>query len=71
MPAVLSRWSGEPMNNPRVTALKLIEQQAITLDELWIQYWANGGNARAFELEATFTALTNCARSKTPSSPTL
>ncbi|UYY81960.1 hypothetical protein OIT41_02465 [Arthrobacter sp. YA7-1] len=35
-----------------MTALKLIEQQAITLDELWICYWANGGNARAFELEA-------------------
>jgi hypothetical protein len=34
-----------------MTALKLIEQQAITLDELWIQYWANGGNARPFEPE--------------------
>ena len=40
------------MNNPSERALKLIEQQAITLDELWIQYWANGGNARPFELEA-------------------
>jgi hypothetical protein len=40
------------MKNRRLTALKLIEQQIITLDELRIQYWANGGNARAFELEA-------------------
>lgn len=43
---------GEPVTNLRVTPLKLIEQQTITLGELWIQYWASGGNARRFELES-------------------
>jgi hypothetical protein len=33
-------------------ALKLIEEHVITLDDLWVQYWANGGNARELELEA-------------------
>lgn len=40
------------MENPRETALKLIQHHVITLDDLWMQYWANGGSAMEFELDA-------------------
>ncbi|MBT2586468.1 hypothetical protein [Arthrobacter sp. ISL-95] len=40
------------MNDPRHTARNLIKQRAITLDRLWIRYWAHGGNAPALEFDA-------------------
>jgi hypothetical protein len=40
------------MNDPRPTARNLIQQSTITLDRLWVRYWAHGGNATLFELDA-------------------
>lgn len=40
------------MEDPRRTARAMIEQQTITLDDLWVRYWANGGSAHAFEFDA-------------------
>ncbi|MBT2588372.1 hypothetical protein [Arthrobacter sp. ISL-95] len=40
------------MTDPRHTARNLIEQQAVSLDRLWVWYWAEGGNAPTFEFDA-------------------
>jgi len=41
------------VEDPRRTARNLIEQDESTLRELWLRYWANGGEAvEPFELEA-------------------
>ncbi|MDR6989261.1 hypothetical protein J2Y66_003776 [Paenarthrobacter nitroguajacolicus] len=40
------------MNDPRQRARDLLEQDSITLDRLWIKYWAEGGNADLLELDA-------------------
>jgi hypothetical protein len=40
------------MNNPRQTARHLIEQNAFTLERLWVSYWSQGGSATEFELDA-------------------
>ncbi|MBT2586522.1 hypothetical protein J7I86_11860 [Arthrobacter sp. ISL-95] len=40
------------MNDPRQTARNLIGEHFITLDRLWIRYWANGGNVTLFDLDA-------------------
>ncbi|WP_258804227.1 hypothetical protein [Pseudarthrobacter sp. NS4] len=40
------------MEDPRLTARKLIEQDAGYLHELWVRYWANGGDAQFFEFQA-------------------
>lgn len=40
------------MEDPRGTARNLLRSRAIGLDDLWIRYWAHGGNAPAFELDA-------------------
>lgn len=39
------------MEDPRQTALKLIGQNDRHLQELWMRYWANGGEAQQFEFE--------------------
>lgn len=40
------------MEDPRRTALNLIEQDNWHLHELWLRYWANGGQAEQFEFDA-------------------
>jgi hypothetical protein len=40
------------MEDPRRTALSLIEQDDWYLHELWLRYWANGGQAQQFEFDA-------------------
>lgn len=40
------------VGDPRRTARTLISQKETTLDELWVRYWANGGEAQPFEFEA-------------------
>ena len=40
------------MTDPRHTARTLIEQHAVTLEGLWIQYWGEGENASIFEFDA-------------------
>lgn len=45
----MSRCSDE---RPRLTARTLIELKIISLQGLWLRYWANGGSANAFDLDA-------------------
>jgi hypothetical protein len=40
------------MEDPRLTARKLIEQDSRYLRELWLSYWSNGGEAQLLEFEA-------------------
>lgn len=40
------------MHDPRQRARDLLEQDSITLEQLWIKYWAEGGNALPLELDA-------------------
>ncbi|MBT2588415.1 hypothetical protein [Arthrobacter sp. ISL-95] len=41
------------MNDPRQRARDLLEHDSsITLERLWIKYWAEGGNADPLELDA-------------------
>jgi len=40
------------MDDPRRTARNLIRSRTIDLEDLWIKYWAHGGNAPIFELDA-------------------
>jgi hypothetical protein len=40
------------MEDPRKKARALIEQRAITLEDLWARYWANGGTFHPFEFDA-------------------
>jgi hypothetical protein len=40
------------MEDPRRTALNLIEQDNWYPQELWLKYWANGGQAEQFEFDA-------------------
>lgn len=46
------------MEDPRLTALKLIRQDKTYLDELWLKYWAQGGSAGSVEFEAYLHGLT-------------
>jgi hypothetical protein len=40
------------MDDPRLAARTMIEQNEGNLWELWLLYWANGGDAKLFEFEA-------------------
>lgn len=40
------------MNDPRQRARVLLDRDSITLEKLWIRYWAEGGNADPLELDA-------------------
>lgn len=40
------------MQDPRLTAQLLIARDEQYLHELWLHYWANGGQAQLFEFEA-------------------
>jgi len=39
-------------SDPRPTALSLIESGALSVEDLWFQYRARGGNAGVLELDA-------------------
>ncbi|MFE4541026.1 hypothetical protein [Arthrobacter sp. NPDC056727] len=45
------------MEDPRLTALNLIQQDKNYLDELWLKYWAQGGSAGSVEFEAYLHGL--------------
>jgi hypothetical protein len=40
------------MSDPRLEARCLIESRALSLEDLWLQYRARGGNAGVLELDA-------------------
>ncbi|MGJ3192292.1 hypothetical protein [Paenarthrobacter sp. FR1] len=40
------------MEDPRQTARQLIAHHEITLERLWLRYWAEGGDASVSEFEA-------------------
>lgn len=40
------------MHDPRQRARDLLEQDNITLEQLWLKYWGEGGNAQPMELDA-------------------
>lgn len=40
------------MEDPRLIALNLIEQDESNLYKLWLRYWANGGDAHILEFVA-------------------
>lgn len=40
------------MHDPRQSARFLLDENTITLEWLWIKYWAEGGNATPLELDA-------------------
>lgn len=40
------------MHDPRQTARTLIEHHDVTLDHLWVMYWAEGGSAPLPNFEA-------------------
>ena len=40
------------MEDPRLTARNLIELDESYLQDLWVRYWANGGEAQLLEFEA-------------------
>lgn len=40
------------MNDPRIAAQTLLQQDPDWFEDLWLQYWANGGNADKFNFDA-------------------
>ncbi|MDR6685405.1 hypothetical protein J2Y41_000958 [Arthrobacter sp. 1088] len=40
------------MHDPRQNAQHILDQNAITLERLWITYWGEGGIASILELDA-------------------
>ena len=40
------------MENPKLIARTMALQDASRLEELWLQYWANGGDADRFDFDA-------------------
>jgi hypothetical protein len=40
------------VEDPRLTARSMIEQNETDVDELWLRYFANGGSALHFEFES-------------------
>jgi len=40
------------MSDPRQTARNLLRRNSVTLELLWLRYWAEGGDATAFEFDA-------------------
>lgn len=45
------------MNDPRQTARNLMRNNHMYPLELWMRYWANGGEAQQFEFEAYLHGL--------------
>ncbi|GGI02771.1 hypothetical protein GCM10007170_45270 [Arthrobacter liuii] len=45
------------MEDPRLTARVMLEFNDTTLDELWLWYWAYGGEAEPFEFDAYLHGL--------------
>lgn len=40
------------MHDPRQSARNLLNRDTISLEDLWIRYWGQGGNASPLELDA-------------------
>ncbi len=40
------------MNDPRTAAQTMLLQDPDWFEDLWLRYWANGGNADKFDFEA-------------------
>jgi hypothetical protein len=40
------------MKNPQLVARTMTLQDASWLEDLWLQYWANGGDADRFDFDA-------------------
>ena len=45
------------MNDPRQTALEMVQQDKTSIDDLRIRYFANGGNADPVDFEAYIHCL--------------
>lgn len=45
------------MEDPRLTAQNLIELDGTYLQDLWVSYWGNGGNAQLMEFDAYLHGL--------------
>lgn len=40
------------MEDPRQAALDLMKQQKVSVNSLWLSYWAHGGNSLPLDFEA-------------------
>ncbi|RKO21593.1 hypothetical protein D7Z96_16010 [Pseudarthrobacter phenanthrenivorans] len=49
---------GQVVEDPRTTALELIARDEHYLDDLWVRYWANGGEAKRLDFEAFLYRIT-------------
>lgn len=47
------------MNNPRLIARMMLLDDSEWFDDLWLWYWANGGNAGKFEFDAYLRELSD------------
>jgi hypothetical protein len=45
------------MNDPRQTALEMVQQDKTSIADLWLRYFANGGNADPVDFEAYLHGL--------------
>lgn len=45
------------MDDPRMAALKMLQRNETTVDELWLWYWANGGTAEPLVFDAYLYGL--------------
>ena len=45
------------VEDPRSAALALLQERRASVDEIWLRYWANGGNTGPVEFEAYLYGL--------------
>lgn len=45
------------MEDPRMVALKMLQRNETTVDELWLWYWANGGTVEPLVFDAYLYGL--------------
>jgi len=51
------------MEDPREKALEMVQQDQISIDSLWLRYFANGGDAGPLDFEAYVYGLLDLAGS--------
>jgi hypothetical protein len=49
------------MQEPRLAARNLVDQDGFALWELWVRYWGNGGDAQLMEFDAYIHGAYECA----------
>ncbi|MFJ6347180.1 hypothetical protein ACIQH9_20290 [Pseudarthrobacter oxydans] len=49
------------MQDPQLSARNLISQDEQALWDLWLRYWANGGNAQLIEFDAYIHGAYECS----------